>query len=389
MVSQFAQQIPTFGGADRKAVQDETRRQCAANVRLFLEVVRTERSVKGSELPFLPDQQWVRVGIPLEDALQAFRIGHRCLWDAIRASATEIPGGEEAALALARPLMDFIDAVSSAVAYAYLQAEHALVADQDQSRRELLESILAGRLPLTGASRAQALAEGLEPSAAYLLIVGRIAGGASHATRQQVIRAIRDRVERDCSGLLLVDRGDEVVGLLAPRSHDLRALHNGLKAAIGRLHESRDIVVTLGMSTTLDGLDSARIGYREAARAVSWVASSPGIIALPLVSVLDYLVAAADDTARRIPSPADPLLTGEPARLEGMRETLQAYFAGNLNVRKAAARLEIHPNTMHYRLRRITEASGADLHDFGTLVELLVALRLREPLRSPAEERDL
>jgi sugar diacid utilization regulator len=384
MVVQLASRIAVFAGDERAAMRAQMRKFCSAHVRLFLDVAATGRSVEVAEMPFMPEPRWVEEGVSLEDVLQAFRLGHRCVWDAILASAGQDATGAQAALELARPSMDYIDVVSSAVAYAYLQAQQSVTADRDRSRHELLNAILEDRFPLSGVLRAQAIADGLEPPVPYVVAVAAVDRGASHAQQQQIARAIQDRVAKVCSGVLLVTRADELVFLLAPRGADLQQLRDVLRSSVRRLSEDRNIAVALGMSTSAIGLEVARLAYREAQRALSWALPGPAIVALPFVSVFDYLVASADDTARHIPSLADPLF-GEPA-IGFARDTLQSYFDSHLNVRKAAERLGIHANTMHYRLRRIAEITGCDLRDFNSLVELLIAIRLHE--RPFGAERD-
>ncbi len=59
--------------------------------------------------------------------------------------------------------------------------------------------------------------------------------------------------------------------------------------------------------------------------------------------------------------------------------TLSEYVASDLNARRAAVRLHIHVNTVHYRLGRIAERTGCDLHRFADLVEILIAARFVMP----------
>jgi sugar diacid utilization regulator len=47
-----------------------------------------------------------------------------------------------------------------------------------------------------------------------------------------------------------------------------------------------------------------------------------------------------------------------------------------MHVLRAAERLVVHPNTVHYRLRRVSETTGRDPRRLGDLLELLVATRL-------------
>ncbi len=394
MLAEIARQIDEYAGDERAELRVAVREHCLTHVRLFLDVVVTGRALQPGELPFLPATaaQRVQQGVPLDAVLHAFRVGHRCVWDAIVATAADDPAGEAAALAMARPSMEYIDSVSSAVADAYLEAQLGAVADQDRGRRDLLDLLLEGRLPLGGEMQARAVALGFEPPVPYVVGVVAVTAAAesSHTMQRQVARAVEDRVREVCTGVLLVARRDEIVGLFAPRGGDLEALRHELNTAVTRLHEGRDVTVAIGMSTEVSGLDAAALAYREARRALAWASPGPQVVALPFVSVFDYLIASADDTARRIPSPAGPLLTGEAMNVTVARDTLLAYFDGGLNVRRAAEELGIHANTMHYRLRRIAEVTGCDLHDFRSLIELLIALRLRDaPLAGSAAPENL
>jgi len=62
--------------------------------------------------------------------------------------------------------------------------------------------------------------------------------------------------------------------------------------------------------------------------------------------------------------------------------TLRAYADCDMNVARTAERLVVHPNTVHYRLRRIAEATGRDPRRFGDLLDLLLATRLGESSRN-------
>jgi GAF domain-containing protein/sugar diacid utilization regulator len=56
-------------------------------------------------------------------------------------------------------------------------------------------------------------------------------------------------------------------------------------------------------------------------------------------------------------------------------DTLEAVVADGWNLRAAARRLQLHTNTLHYRLGRIQDVSGRDLDDPTARLALAVALR--------------
>ena len=58
--------------------------------------------------------------------------------------------------------------------------------------------------------------------------------------------------------------------------------------------------------------------------------------------------------------------------------TLESYFANGQRRKVTAAALAIHPNTLTYRLERIEDLAGCKLADFDALVNLHLAVRLRQ-----------
>jgi DNA-binding PucR family transcriptional regulator len=81
------------------------------------------------------------------------------------------------------------------------------------------------------------------------------------------------------------------------------------------------------------------------------------------------------------PSLRDPRLTALAAHDNHLAPSLLAYLDTLGDVRTAAARLHVHPNTLRYRVRRAAELTGLDLDD--PLVRLFAGLQLRLP---PGEE---
>ncbi len=78
----------------------------------------------------------------------------------------------------------------------------------------------------------------------------------------------------------------------------------------------------------------------------------------------------------RLPPWANQLRAdGAPERNELVR-TLLTYIAADLSIERAARELFVHPNTIRYRLRRLSTLTGLDVRRFFDLVELVTAVRL-------------
>jgi sugar diacid utilization regulator len=59
-----------------------------------------------------------------------------------------------------------------------------------------------------------------------------------------------------------------------------------------------------------------------------------------------------------------------------LTKTIRAFAGADLNLRVADERLQVHPNTAHYRLRRIEERTGRNPRHIADLLDLLVAIAL-------------
>ena len=90
------------------------------------------------------------------------------------------------------------------------------------------------------------------------------------------------------------------------------------------------------------------------------------------LTLLDQLLGGDRDEVRRPVPPGVADL--EPA----LRATLVAFADCDLNAGRAARRLQVHPNTVHYRLRRIEQLTGRDTRRFRDMVELMAAIHLQD-----------
>ena len=99
--------------------------------------------------------------------------------------------------------------------------------------------------------------------------------------------------------------------------------------------------------------------------------------ALPLLSSFRYLASRADETARRLVDPLVQAFLEEDRERGGvLTETIRAFADADLNLRAAADRLHVHPNTAQYRLRRIRDRTGRNPRRIADLIDLLVAIAM-------------
>jgi DNA-binding PucR family transcriptional regulator len=373
--------IPAYRGRDPEFVAD-VQDQVSRHYRTKLAALG-ERPLRREDLAFARPcaLRRARAGVALEDFLQAYRIGRQVFWQAVLECAGDTPAGHEAALQLATPVMRYSDIAATHASRAYVEYQQHLVADADRERRDLLEHLLAGELPtrrtLLAAARAYGLAADL-PALVASAVPAEPDVDAPHVAAEALSRA--------AGRALVVRRQAELVVVTALRpadpAADAAALSDRLEETQGRLR-ANGVTLAVGVSTVAAGVAELPRAYQEATVALADVGVEGGVVALPRLSPFDYLALRADDTARRLVDPRlRAFLADDRARGGALVETARVFADADLNLRVAAERLRVHPNTAQYRLRRIEERTGRNPRRIADLVDLLVAIAL-EPRPEP------
>jgi PucR C-terminal helix-turn-helix domain/GGDEF-like domain len=316
----------------------------------------------------------VAQGISLADFLQAFRIGQLTLWQGVLDAAGSDAVARDAALSIVAHIMQLIELGSTIAGEAYVAAQQHVLAEDDRIRRDLLEDLLARRASPAGPKRGLLRAAGLGPDTRLLVAAAALAADLPEGL------TLRDAApgvagSRGMRGLAVV-RQDEIIGItpLPP---------GGASAAVARLRRTcadlarRGLRLAVGVSTVHTGLLDVPEAYAEAQIARDGLGGSPGVLALPMLTSLDYLVLRDDETARRLIRPSVRRFVAEDAAAGGaLIATFLEFAACDMNAKTAAERLHLHVNTAYYRLERIAERTGCDLRRLADVMELLIAVRL-------------
>ena len=140
---------------------------------------------------------------------------------------------------------------------------------------------------------------------------------------------------------------------------------------------ARGIRVMVGGSAVTPSAQGLQAAYEEALLARSRAVDAGGVLVLADLSAFAYLTIHHDETARRLVDDRVKAFVVNDVESGGMYiDTLEAYVAADLNVRRAAERLHVHVNTAHYRIERITARTGLNLRNITDLMELVTAVRL-------------
>lgn len=149
--------------------------------------------------------------------------------------------------------------------------------------------------------------------------------------------------------------------------------------------------LSIGVGSVQRGVEGVRRSFREARRAATiaervW---GPGRVAhvddLGVFPILDMI--GPSDEIERFLAGIRRLVEYDQAHRTDLVRTLEAFFANKGNVRRVAAQLYAHYNTVLYRLERIQQITGMDLEDAESRLHLQLALhaaRLRGLVPSPA-----
>jgi hypothetical protein len=248
--------------------------------------------------------------------------------------------GEE--LALREAVLKFSREVAFAAARVYARAAESRGAWDARLQATLVDALLRGDTPDVVASRAAALGWADAPPVA--VAVGRSPGGEAAVVVHAVYRAAR-RIGVDVLGGV---HGDRLVVVLGGAADPLGAAE---KLLVG--FGDGPVVVGPAVPSLDEATESARAALTGYRAAPAWPAAPRPVAAADL---LPERALAGDSEARRI---LRQDVFGTLARASGeLLETLDAFFATGGVLESAARALFVHPNTVRYRLRRVTELTG-------------------------------
>jgi hypothetical protein len=356
MVAAFRAEIAGYTRLPESVLAGQILAVSQSNVELFFRSITELRGPTEEELqPFRESaRSRAEEGLPLEDLLHAYRLGGRLGWQALLAAAQ--PDEYPALLGAAELLMRYIDSVSAAVAQTYLDEHQHLVSEEERRQRALLEALVHPEREVP-ALRDLADRVGFPIAERYRPFAKTLPGAPTHA-HSQLASELRTR------GVLALTEGDRVTGL-ATEDADPRVFDGSHSLyALGPPAPRAELAAALADMRLLLGF-ARREGMEGAIEVDGFL--------------LELLLARSPDLAERLAGRVlGPLEAYAERRSSGLMETLEAFLACELDRRRTAQQLHVHPNTLDYRLRRIAELTDLELGRPRDLVLLELALARRK-----------
>ncbi|WP_405137098.1 PucR family transcriptional regulator [Nocardia sp. NBC_01388] len=391
--------VPPYRTLPQSLVVSGLERGTKLNVDLFFDFLRTGVNPSEDDTREVVDIALGRVrdGEPLEEVLGRYRLGAEYIWSRIRAAAAE--SERELLTDAALPLLSYLTLLTARIATACVQRAHDPRWELLERRRAIADALITGRDPIEWADE-----PAIAVPDAFVIAVFRLGTGAGGTRHGADTSELRHRIEAIPGVFLRLDSGGWTALLPRQPGDDGTAT---LAALTTRLLPAHPI----GQADSLPG-QFARQPESPAPRtpppAPFWVgvtvassrAEIPELFAearmlAELGRCLDrsqmvcrrtdlmfeYTVAAGGSARTGLAAVLAPL-DSQPL----LAETLEVFVDTGFNQLATARLLNIHRNTVTYRLARIHELTRLDPlrpTDAMTLSAARIARRLESASFAP------
>jgi hypothetical protein len=297
-------------------------------------------------------RQW-HLGSDLTRLLTAYQIGARAAWRHVSTVALELDLDPRTLADLAQAVFVFVNQLSSASARGYVLEQIEDSRERERRRDELAELLLSDRAGLQAVRTAATRARWELPSSGAVVLTAPGDQAAGEVISQLDARCLPVRRE----GLL----GAIVPGSQAADRERMRRRLRGANAVVG---------YTVPLDRLPSSLGVAQIAARLRAEGV--LVGDPVFAEEHLDTIIVHREERMLDRLRQEAlRPLDGLPEGPRRRLV---ETLTSWLVHQGNRQAVAADLNIHPQTVRYRLAQLRELFGEELDSPRSRARLFLSL---------------
>lgn len=389
VVSELRSAIHDYGALRDPATLEDVWQSVALNVRLWYTALLSGHPPTTEQLEQAASfaRRRVHQGVSLPALLRAYRVGSGGIWNKLLEAVGDSPALYPELLRKISPyLLYHFDVIAQAVSLVYTSEQFHRAQWRDRLRHDLCGVIFTGTED-ADAFRHFAQALGLDASAPHAALA--LQTQATGMPVSDLDESLSRIVEPVCQQLgiepdrllMTVRHGQILLWLPLPHGESPIAHDQQLARRAAALTSPEGPIVQVGIGLPALGAHGWRQSADQALKAVQLGGRLNAKQTTHRYSdlLLEDVVMESEHTARYFEALLEPL-THEPSLLE----TLQVFFELRQHRKAVAGRLNIHPNTLNYRLQRIEALTGAALDDLETLSKLSVALRLRQLGRAGA-----
>ncbi|QPC80731.1 helix-turn-helix domain-containing protein [Phototrophicus methaneseepsis] len=271
-----------------------------------------------------------------------------------------------------------------------LAKNRAISAAVEQARGDWIQMWLSGTPADDDLLRTRAQQSGFDPNVPYVVSVFRaVSANGQTLPLESLISLVRDDMaRRQVEGA--VGQYVDVIVTLYPME-DASSLAR-IRIAIDELRQQLATrtpsgLVAAGISRPAEGLSMLRDAYREAKDAVSIAGELNDMEHTTFygdLKLYQLLLALKERSLTNLhqfyEETLAPLVEHDERKQSDLIRTLDGFFNANGNLAKAAQDLDVHRNTLVYRLERISELTNLDLNDADNRLILHLALKVQRVL---------
>lgn len=322
----------------------------------------------------------VHQGVSLPGLLRAYRMAQRDYWTILLNSAGQDRELHSELLFQVSPyLIHHFDMLSQVMAWAWNAEQSQHERWRDRLRSELW-TVLSVRPDDVEAFRNHTEALGIDPTASACAVALRIRSPAPQTTRiENAMHRMMVEVGR-ITGLdgetimRALHRGNLLVWLPAAHGETLLEHVRRINSHAAEIARRLSQVVAVGVGLPGSGARGWRLSAEQAGKSADGRDTADKEATLVCYSdVALYDIVTTSDNVKRYFDAMIERLAIEPHLLE----TLTTFFELKQHRKAVSAALNVHPNTLSYRLERIEQILSADLSDMSWLTKLHTALGIR------------
>jgi hypothetical protein len=324
--------------------------------------------------------------VPLTASLHAYRLAHKTYWGITREALSQHPE-REAALHSLTMLSDFwiefFDHVGAVLAEVHAVEEGLGVAQNTSAYGGLIEDLLRGREPAGAEARRLRTLCNIQPGASLAVAAAR---PFQTSTRKQIdhevtlrslVRLLQQILPSSAFGKLVHIQNGEVIAIVSSNTDTARVFMQILRRhGFGR-RSANALAVGVGVSLNTTDIALLPDKLEEARLALEFASPTRPLMDFSKIDLPEFLIQRADRAAMRLVAPWTHHLTAagdvEAAQLS---RTIHAFAHCSLNVKQTAGELDVHTNTVYFRLNRIRKLTGIDPRTFSGISLIVTALRL-------------